>query len=182
MQVSESAEMFAKERYGGTLRPDGTTYLSHLGGVVSRLKGLGITDQEVLASAWLHSIINDTSTSFDEVDKRFGSRTAVLVLALSLDRNLPRSEIEKQYVKQLRESPIEAKIIRLCDTSTTLKGLKSSGFSRTKKSKILKKELYYLSAIKRDLELAREQHPGIQAIMDGINEIASSNGQRPVLL
>ncbi|HJU14560.1 MAG TPA: HD domain-containing protein [Candidatus Nitrosotalea sp.] len=182
MQVSESAELFAKERFGGALRADGTTHLGHLGGVVSRLKGLGVSDQEVLASAWLHSIINETPTTFDEIDKRFGSRVAVLVLSLTPDKSLPRSETERQYVKQLRESPIEAKLIKLCDTSTTLKDLKGAAFSRTKKAKQLKKELYYISVMKHELSLAKAQHPGIQAIINGINEIASSHGQRPVMV
>ena len=75
------AENFAKERHSGMLRKDGvTTHYEHLMGVVTRLKNLGVTDEDVLCAAWLHDIIEDTSTSFDEIDQRFGSRVGVLVL------------------------------------------------------------------------------------------------------
>ncbi len=81
----------------------------HLASVVARLKNLGISDEEVLSAAWLHDTINDTQTSFDEIDQRFGSRVAVIVLSISKDKSLSRSVQEEQYVKQLRESPLEAK-------------------------------------------------------------------------
>ena len=89
MQVAHSAELFARDRYAARVRPDGIQFLDHLNGVVSRLKGLGITDQEVLAAAWLNGTINDGVSTFDEIDKRFGSRIAVLVLSLTQDRTLP---------------------------------------------------------------------------------------------
>ena len=110
MQIIESAELFAKERHAGRIRNDNTPYLDHLKGMVNRLKNLGISDQEVLAAAWLHGIMEETNTTFDEIDKRFGSRIAVLVLASHKDKSLPRDQVEKQYIKQLKESPIEAKL------------------------------------------------------------------------
>jgi (p)ppGpp synthase/HD superfamily hydrolase len=58
---------------------------------VARLKNIGITDEDVLSAGWLHDIIGNTETLFDEVDQRFGSKVAVLVLAVSKDRSLPRS-------------------------------------------------------------------------------------------
>lgn len=182
MQIIESAELFTKERYVGRTRSDGISYLDHLKGVVSRLKNIGISDQEVLAAAWLHGIIEETNTTFDEIDKRFGSRIAVLVLASHKDKNLPRDEIEKQYIKQLKESPIEAKIIELCDISTNLKDLKNSTWSKTKKIKQIKKNLYYLSTIKSELSSNKIQYPGIQNIINGINEAISTHGQRPIVL
>lgn len=182
MQIIESAELFAKERYGGRTRNNNTTYLDHLKGVVNRMKNIGITDHEVLAAAWLHGIIEETNTTFDEIDKRFGSRIAVLVLASHKDKNLPRDKIEKQYIKQLKESPIEAKIIELCDISTNLKDLKNSTWSKTKKTKQIKKNLYYLSTIKSELSSNKTQYPGIQNIINGINEVISTHGQRPIVL
>ena len=182
MQIIESAELFAKERYVGRTRNDNATYLDHLKGVVNRMKNIGITDPEVLAAAWLHGIIEETNTTFDEIDKRFGSRIAVLVLASHKDKNLPRDKIEKQYTKQLKESPIEAKIIELCDISTNLKDLKNSTWSKTKKTKQIKKNLYYLSTIKPELSSNKIQYPGIQNIINGINEVISTHGQRPIVL
>src|SRR2546426_12284414 len=119
------SENFAKERNSSVLRKDGdTTHYEHLTGVVTRLKNLGVTDEDVLCAAWLHDIIEDTNTTFDDIDKRFGSKVSVLVLALSKDKTLPKSRQEEQHVRQLREASFEAKLIKLCDISANLKDIK----------------------------------------------------------
>lgn len=182
MQISESAESFAKEKYANTKRKDGILHIEHLKGVVTRLKSLGIADSEVLAAAWLHTMIDDSVSSFDEIDRRFGSKISVLVLALSKDTSLAKDQIDKQYVKQLKESPIEVKLIKLCDISTSLKDLKNTILSKTKRTKQAKKEIHYLNLMKQEMSKAKLQYSGIQNIIHGINEISSSYGQRPVII
>ncbi|MGI0006610.1 MAG: HD domain-containing protein [Nitrosotalea sp.] len=176
----QSAENFVKERYLGKIKNDGTVHQEYLASVVARLKNLGITDDEVLSAAWLHDTIDNAKTSFDELDKRFSSRVAVLVLSISKDQSIPKSMQEEQYVKQLRESPIEAKLIKLCDISANLKDLKNSPFSKTRKIKELKKKLYYLNVIKTDLIKNKVQIPGIAGLVNGINDIAILHGLRPI--
>jgi (p)ppGpp synthase/HD superfamily hydrolase len=183
MQISESAESFSKERYAGTERRDNILQFDHIRGVVTRLKNLGITDNTVLAASWLYTMIDDCTTTFDEIDSIFGSRIAVLVLALSKDHNLTKDQVDKQFVKQLKESAIEAKLIKLCDISTSLKNLKkNSSLSKTKRTKQIKKEMYYLNIIRQDISKAKLLYPGIQNIIDSINETAMSYGQRPVFV
>ena len=173
------AENFAKERHSGMLKKDGvTTHYEHLTGVVTRIKNLGVTDEDVLCAAWLHDIIEDTETRFDEIDKRFGSRIAVLVLSLSKDKQLPKRLQEEQYIKQLRESSFDAKLIKLCDISANLKSIKSSTLSKTKKAKTIRKILYYLNAIKPDL--VKNKTFGITSLIDGINVVALSSGHKPI--
>ena len=114
-------------------------YYEHLRVVVGRLKNLGISDEDAISSAWLHDIIDFTETSFDELCQRFGSKVAVLVLSVSRDKSLPKAKQEEQYVRQLKEAPFEAKIIKLCDISASLRDLKNSSFSKTKKTKEVKR-------------------------------------------
>ncbi len=183
MPKLQAAENFAKERHSGMLRKDGiTTYNEHLAGVVSRLKNLGITDEDLLCAAWLHDIIEDTNTGFNEVDQRFGSKVAVLVLSLSKDKSLPKSKQEEQYVKQLKESSFEAKLIKLCDISANLKDIKGAPLSKTKKAKTVRKILHYLNSIKPDLVKNMSSTLGIASLVDGINEVVVSFGQRPIRL
>jgi len=130
----QAAENFAKERHVGMMRKDGvTSFYDHLSGVVARLKNLGVTDEDVLAAAWLHDTLEDTKTIFVELNSRFGSKVAVLVLSLSKDRSLPKASQEEQYVKQLKEASLEAKLIKLCDISANLKDIKNASLSKTKK-------------------------------------------------
>lgn len=182
MSKVQSAENFAKERHLGMIRKDSNiSYHEHLTAVVTRLKNLGITDEDILSAAWLQDIIDHTDTSFDELDQRFSSRVAVLVLSMSKDKSLPRSIQEEQYVKQLRESTIDAKLIKLCDISSSIKDLKNSSFSKTRKIKEMKKKLYYLNVIKTDLIKNKDQIPGIVGFVNGVNETITSYGLRPVV-
>ena len=182
MSKAQSAENFAKERHLNTARIDvNISHQEHLTSVVARLKNLGVTDDDVLSAAWLHDTINDTLTSFDDLDQRFGSKVAVLVLSISKDKSLSRSIQEEQYVKQLKESPLEAKLIKLCDISANFRDLKNSQFSRTRKTKEMKKRLYYLNVIKTDLAKNKDQIPGISGLINGINDIITSHGLRPVI-
>ena len=182
MSKLQSAENFAKERHSGMIRKDGiTSYYEHLAGVVARLKNLGITDEEVLSSAWLHDIIDDTETSFDELDQRFGSKVAVMVLSISKDKSLPRTKQEEQYVKQLKESAFDAKLIKLCDISASLRDLKNAPVSKTKRIKEVKKKLFYLNVIKSDLIKDKSKVPGISSLINGINEMVLSYGLRPII-
>ena len=182
MSKLESAELFAKERHSGMMIDDNTPYWKHLEGVVNRLKNLGIADDDLLCAAWLHDSIENAVTTFDDIEQRFGSKVAVLVLALSKDKNLSRGEREKQYVKQLKDASWEAKLIKLCDISANLKDMKNASWSKTKKSKEVKKKLYYLNLIKPELVKNKSQVPGIQSMMSGINEVLVSFKQRPVVL
>jgi guanosine-3',5'-bis(diphosphate) 3'-pyrophosphohydrolase len=182
-QKITAAESFAMDKHGSMTRSDGITpYFDHLQGVVNRLKNIGVSDEEILAAAWLHDTIEDTNTTFDEIDQRFGSRIAVLVLSLSKDKRLPKDQREKQYVKQLKDSSLETKLIKLCDISSNLKDLKNAPWSRTKKTKEIKKKMYYLNVIKPDLIKNKLQIPGIQGIVDGINEVIGSYGQRLIII
>jgi len=177
------AQNLAKKRHSGMLKKDGiTTHYEHLMGVVTRLKNLGVTDEDVLSAAWLHDIIEDTNTSFDDIDQRFGSRVSVLVLSLSKDKRLSKGRQEEQYMKQLRESSFEAKLIKLCDISANLKDIKDSKLSKTKKAKTIRKISHYLNAIKPDLVKNKASFPSITSLIDGINTVMVSFGQRPVSL
>ena len=181
MNNLQAAENFAKERHAGMMRKDGVTpFYDHLSGVVTRLKNLGVTDEDVLAAAWLHDTFEDTKTSFAELDSRFGSKVAVLVLSLSKDRSLPKARQEEQYVKQLKEASLEAKLIKLCDISANLKDIKNAPLSETKKVKTIRKILCYLNAIKPDLVKNKASVPGIQSLTEGINDLVVSFGQKPI--
>ncbi len=181
MSKVETAELYAKDKHKGMTRKDGiTTYSSHLESVVSYLKSLGVTDEDVLCSGWLHDAIEDTDTTFDDLYSRFGNKVAVLVSTLSKDRKLPKKERERQYVKQLKDAPLDAKIIKMCDISANLKDVTNSKLSKNQKKKTINQILHYLKVIKNDITDNKSNYPKITNIVKGINDILVKNGQRPV--
>jgi len=186
MTMLENAELFAKSKHAGKLKKSGITYSNHLENVVSRLKSLGVIDEEVLCAGWLQDILEDTDTSFDELFEKFGRRIAVLTLSLTktkfvIDtdddstlsltkkRAIPEKQRQKEYAVKIKESEIDAKLIKLCDISANLGDLKKQIISKTKKRKILKKFRYYLLIIEKDL-LENTEYPKAITLLKTINQ------------
>lgn len=171
-EKAKNARDFAQEKHKNQKRGDGTTsHFDHLEGVVYRLKSIGITDSNVICAAWLHDILEKTDVTLDEIIQRFGKEVAVLVLSLTKSKDIPKKDIESQYIKQLSESSIEAKIIKLCDISSNIKDISNSTLSKTQKNKKIRKILHYLKVIRKDIAGKKSEHPKIQEIIDGINSV-----------
>ncbi|RZD37262.1 MAG: bifunctional (p)ppGpp synthetase/guanosine-3',5'-bis(diphosphate) 3'-pyrophosphohydrolase [Thaumarchaeota archaeon] len=164
------------------MKKDGTTsHSKHLEGVVNRLKSLGVIDEELLSTGWLHDTIEDTETTFDELFEKFGQRIAVLVMSLSKDNTLPRKQREKMYVKKLKESSKDAKLIKLCDISTNLSDLKNSNISKSKKQRSVRQIRHYLIVIRNNL-LENNDYPKIITLLESINQNLTQFGQRTIHL
>ena len=194
MSLLKNAELFAKTKHSGKLKKSGVTYSKHLEDVVSRLKSLGVNDEEVLCTGWLHDILEDTDTSFDELFEKFGRRVAVLTLSLTKNKfvidvdddsslsltkkkTLPKKQRQKEYGIKLKESEIDAKLIKLCDISANLGDLKNQTISKTKKKRILKELRYYLSIIQQDL-VENTKYPKASILLETINQNLKIQSQK----
>lgn len=149
--------------------------------MVNRLKSLGVIDEEILCAGWLHDIMDNTETSFDDLHAQFESEIAVLVSSISKDKSLPRKKREQAYVIQLKESSFNAKLIKLCDMSASLSDLKNYEASKSKKLREVKQARYYINIIKNDL-LSNHNYPKIQALLESANLIFIRYGQRCISL
>ena len=178
-----NAKKFAQERHKNQTKKDQTTsYFEHLEGVVYRLKNLGVTDSNTICAGWLHDILEKTETTFEEINERFGREVAIFVLSLSKNNKLSNKERELQYIKQLREAPIEAKIIKLCDISSNIKDLDKALISKTQKNKKIRKILHYLRVLKKDISTQQTKYPKIYEVIEGINKVAIKFKLKPILI
>ena len=180
MELVKNAELFAKEKHSRITRNDGKIpYSKHLEDVVNRLKSLGVVDEEILCSGWLHDSIEDTDVSFDDLYDRFGSKVAVLVSDLTKDMSLPKKKREQVYVKQLTESSPDAKLIKLCDISANLSDLKNFDASKSKKLRLVRQNRRYLLVIKSAL-LDNTDYPKIQTLLESTDQILKKYGPRSI--
>ena len=186
MTPLENAELFAKLKHAGKLNESGVSYSNHLENVVSRLKSLGVVDQDVLCAGWLQDILEYTDTSFDELFEKFGRRISTLILSLTktklvIDtsddstlsltkkRTVSKKQRQKEYGIKIKESEIDVKLIKLCDISTNLGNLKNQLISKTKKRRILKELRYYTVIIEKDL-IQNTRYPKANTLLETINE------------
>jgi len=176
MTPLENAELFAKSKHAGKLNESGISYSNHLENVVSRLKSLGVDDQDILCAGWLQDILEYTDTSFDELFEKFGRRISTLILSLTktklvIDTNddstlsltkkrtVSKKQRQEEYGIKIKESEIDAKLIKLCDISTKLGSLKNQVISKTKKRRILK-----------ELLIQNTRYPKANTLLKTINE------------
>jgi (p)ppGpp synthase/HD superfamily hydrolase len=181
LELVKNAELFAKAKHSGQHRKDSnTSYSKHLDDVVNRLKSLGVIDQEILSAGWLHDIIEETDTSFDDLYEQFGNRIVVIVSSLSKNKALPRKKREKEYSIQLKEASFDVKLIKLCDISANLSDLKNYETSKSKKIRQAKQKRHYLTIIKTDL--TNSNYPKIATLLETINETLRRYGLKSVSL
>jgi len=127
---------FATKRHKGQVR-DGTPtlpYITHPIDVVNILRyEARETDPEILAAGFLHDLLEETDTTADEIEERFGSRVAQLVCELT--RTEPsvevRASLPEPELWELRNQLLldgigamskEAQRVKLADRVSNLRG------------------------------------------------------------
>jgi guanosine-3',5'-bis(diphosphate) 3'-pyrophosphohydrolase len=111
------AVAFAGRAHRGQLRKDGETpYFSHVVRVCLVVRHVfGLDDAKVLMAAVLHDTVEDTTTDYDDLSKRFGADVSQWVASLSKDKRLPEEEREKAYGEQLANGPWQVQVCKLAD-------------------------------------------------------------------
>jgi len=93
-----------------------TPYINHPIDLIAVLAiEAGITDERVLVAALLHDTVEDTDTSFEELEEVFGSAVAGLVRELSDDKNLPKDERKRLQIEHAKHASSEAKCLKIAD-------------------------------------------------------------------
>jgi len=80
--VVEKAHEFASMAHGKInqrRKGSGEPYIEHPAGVVFLLKSWGVYDEETLAAAWLHDVVEDTESTLEDVRVEFGNSIALIV-------------------------------------------------------------------------------------------------------
>jgi (p)ppGpp synthase/HD superfamily hydrolase len=145
------AVAFAARAHGGQIRKDGETpYVSHAFRVCLVLRDIfGVADREALAAALLHDTLEDTTTDFDDLAKRFGDGVANLVVWLTKDSRLPEEDRETAYCRGLSTAPWQAKVCKLADMYDNLQD--SRKLTPEQQEKTERKARRYLDALAANL-------------------------------
>ncbi|XP_056318897.1 guanosine-3',5'-bis(diphosphate) 3'-pyrophosphohydrolase MESH1 [Danio aesculapii] len=117
---------FAAEKHRNQRRkdPEGTPYINHPIGVARILSHEGeITDIEVIQAALLHDTVEDTDTTFEELESVFGATVARIVQEVTDDKSLPKAERKRQQVEHAPHCSHQAKLVKLADKLYNLRDL-----------------------------------------------------------
>lgn len=103
---------------------DRLPYINHLIKVTNCLANrIGIKDEPLLLAAVLHDIVEDTTVTVEELDRRFGNEVAVIVEELTDDMSLPYEERKRQQVERAGQLSPKARAIRLVDKAANLRDI-----------------------------------------------------------
>jgi guanosine-3',5'-bis(diphosphate) 3'-pyrophosphohydrolase len=105
---------------------DGTPYINHPIGVAHLLVEAGVTDLEVLQAALLHDTVEDTATTFEELEGKFGVSVARIVREVSDDKALAKDVRKRLQVEHAPHSSSKAKLVKLADKLHNLQDLLTS--------------------------------------------------------
>ncbi len=175
VQVVEDARLYAQAKHGTMRRRDGFT-IDHIQQVVDTLADAGIDDDVILSAAWLHDVIEDTSTNYDEINNKFGRVIADMVSSLSKDGRLPRCSREIEYAQRLSIASPRAKVVKLADILVNLKSVTDSSMDVAKMRRKASRLRMYLLAIQDGMCF------DVSTIQNQIDVTLESCGLEPVFI
>ena len=119
--IIEEAVEFAKKAHEGAVRK-GTAvpYIVHPV-ETALIVALMTTDEEMVAAALLHDVVEDTPVTEEEIRSLFGERIASLVQAESEDKSKSWCERKQEKIDHLKTTPRDVKILALADKLSNLR-------------------------------------------------------------
>nr|XP_022303701.1 guanosine-3',5'-bis(diphosphate) 3'-pyrophosphohydrolase MESH1-like [Crassostrea virginica] len=103
---------------------EGTPYINHPIGVANILtQEAGISDVAVIQAALLHDTVEDTNTTFEEIQEHFGEEVTGIVREVTDDKNLPKLERKQKQIEHAPHASYKAKLVKLADKLYNLRDL-----------------------------------------------------------
>ncbi|XP_063781915.1 guanosine-3',5'-bis(diphosphate) 3'-pyrophosphohydrolase MESH1 [Pseudophryne corroboree] len=103
---------------------EGTPYINHPIGVARILSHeAGISDIAVLQAALLHDTVEDTDTTFLEIEVKFGQEVRKIVEEVTDDKTLPKMKRKQLQIEHAPHCSHKAKLVKLADKLYNLRDL-----------------------------------------------------------
>lgn len=122
----------------------------------------GVTDTDILLGALLHDTVEDTSTTFEEIEEKFGAEVRKLVEECTDDKSLSQDERKQRQIETAPHKSPKAKNIKIADKISNLRDMIESppaNWSRDRKSK-------YVEWSRQVVEGLRGANPALDAVYD----------------
>ncbi|KAF7239573.1 Guanosine-3',5'-bis(diphosphate) 3'-pyrophosphohydrolase MESH1 [Varanus komodoensis] len=117
---------FAARKHAAQRRkdPERTPYINHPIGVAQILaQEAGVADLAVLQAALLHDTVEDTDTTFAEIEERFGEEVRRIVEEVTDDKALPKAERKRLQIERAARSSRAAALVKLADKLYNLRDM-----------------------------------------------------------
>jgi len=121
--VSEAADLAARRHNGMARKGRGNEpYINHLAEVANLLALVTDgADAELVAAGWLHDTIEDTDTTRTELAQKFGERVATLVVEVTDDMSLAKTERRRKQIADAPHKSSGARLIKIADKISNIR-------------------------------------------------------------
>ncbi len=172
------ATQFAAEKHRMQRRCDPccSPYINHPISLANLLANEAMIDDPiVICAALLHDTIEDTATTFEEIEAVFGYEIASIVLEVTDDRTLAKHERKRLQIEHAPLISPRAKLVKLADKICNLRDIVAAPPVNWS---MQRKDEYFAWAVQVVAGL-RGTHAGLEAIFDGIVRqwMAESSGR-----
>lgn len=138
-------------------------YVNHVIEVANLLARNGADEITILAGI-LHDTVEDTGTTFEELEKEFGNSVADVVREVTDDKSLPKQERKKLQIQHAAHASDRAKMVKLADKSANLRTLLESPPPDWEKKRITE----YFTWAKSVVDGCRGVNKGLEKTFDDL--------------
>jgi GTP diphosphokinase / guanosine-3',5'-bis(diphosphate) 3'-diphosphatase len=160
-----SAISFAADKHRNQRRKDheASPYINHTIAVATLLATEGnVDDETVLIAAVLHDTVEDTNTTFEELEKEFGPEVADIVREVTDDKTLAKEVRKLLQIENARKASPRAKQLKIADKICNIKDVLES----PPKDWSLERRREYLQWAAKVVDGCRGVNPGLEKSFD----------------
>lgn len=171
--VEFAAEKHRDQRRKGA---DASPYINHPIAVASMIANIGgVSDATTLVAAILHDTIEDTMTTPEELETRFGMEVLSIVLEVTDDKLLPKHERKRLQVEHAPHLSIAAKLVKLADKTSNVREISEN----PPHDWPMERRMEYLSWAEKVVDGCRGANAVLESHFDGTLRIARERLQSP---
>jgi (p)ppGpp synthase/HD superfamily hydrolase len=138
-------------------------YINHLLEVALLVaQATGGKDFDLVIAALLHDAIEDCETPSSEIARHFGPDVAELVLAVTDDKSLPKTERKRLQVEHAAHAVPRARLLKLADKTSNLRAMAAS----PPKGWAFDRKLEYVTWARQVVAGVRGTHAWLEAQFD----------------
>ena len=133
----------------------------------------GIAETPVLCAAILHDTVEDTQTTFAELEERFGAEIAGIVREVTDDKELPKSRRKELQVEHAPHLSRGARLVKLADKICNLRDVAEDPPANWSHER----RIEYFEWCRRVIDGLRGTHPALEAVFDRVYKRGLSQEQ-----
>ena len=123
-KILDAATFAADKHQDQTRKGNGQPYINHPLEVARLLANVGgVDDEDMIIAGLLHDTVEDSDTTFEQLEERFGERATGFVRELTDDKSLPKKERKRLQVEHAPHMTLEAKQIKLADKISNIRDI-----------------------------------------------------------